>query len=94
MKPIKIKRVEQPHTIETWIIESASPLIANADSPDYIKSRASKGWIQVTGRVVNSKTTNRLFNHSLTVENPDRPLSDSLPPEYVIEGATYITVCM
>ena len=89
---ITIQRHHQPNTSETWIIETSKPLVAKEGEPSYIKSRAANGWVEVTGRVINSTITGRLFHATNTKQMDDKPLRDSMPARYLVDGASYITI--
>lgn len=91
---ITITRNHQPYTVETWVIESHSPIIATDSDSDWIKALAAAGWIHVKGRILNSTTTSRLFHASVSRTVDEKPLDDVLPPEYLVDGATYVTVAM
>ena len=91
---ITITRWHQPNTIETWVIESHSPVIAEESDHPCIKAREKAGWINVKGRILNSRTTNRLFSATVTQTVESQPLSDQMPAEYLKDGATYVTVAM
>ena len=91
---ITITRNHQPYTIETWVIESHSPVTASDSDPDWLKSRAAKGWVNVKGRIINSTTTSRLFHASATRTIDEQPLSDQMPAKYLVESAAYVTVAM
>ena len=91
---ITITRNHQPHTIETWVIEQHSPVVASATDPDWLKSRAGGGWVNVKGRILNSTTTSRLFHASASRTVSEGRLSDQMPAKYLIDGSTYTTVAM
>lgn len=91
---ITITRNHQPYTIETWVIEHHSPVVAKDTDPDWIKHRAAAGWVNVTGRILDSTTTSRLFHASSSRTIDEQPLADQMPPEYLIDGSTYTTVAM
>lgn len=91
---ITITRNHQPYTIETWVIEHHSPVIASDTDPDWLKCRASNGWVNVTGRILNSTTTSRLFHASSSRTVSESRLSDQMPAQYLVDGSTYITVAM
>lgn len=92
--PITITRWHQPYTIETWVIESHSPVTACDSDHDCIKARAAAGWVNVKGRIINSTTTSRLFNAHASRTVEEQPLNDQMPAQYLTDGATYITVAM
>ena len=91
---IKVKRAHEPNHFETWLIDSIEPYKAPDDAPDYMKHRASAGWVIVKGKITNSITRNRIMGHSKTVENPDTDLHSMMPSEFAFDGATYRTVAM
>ena len=91
---ITVTRIHQPYTTETWIIEQHSPVVASATDPDWLKSRAAKGWVNVKGRILNSTTTSRLFHASASRTVSESRLSDQMPAKYLIDGSTYTTVSM
>ena len=91
---ITITRNHQPSTIETWIIEQHSPVTACDTDPDWLKSRAAKGWVNVTGRILNSNTTSRLFHATASRTVSYQRLDDQMPARYLVDGSTYTTVAM
>jgi len=91
---ITITRNHQPYTSETWVIEQHSPVVASDTDPDWIKSRAASGWVNVTGRILNSTTTSRLFHASASRTVSESRLSDQMPAQYLIDGSTYTTIAM
>lgn len=91
---ITITRNHQPHTIETWVIEQHSPVTACDTDPAWLKCRAAKGWVNVTGRIVNSTTTSRLFHASTSRMTSEQRLVEQMPARYLADGSTYTTVAM
>jgi len=91
---ITITRNHQPYTIETWHIESHSPVIATDDDPDWLKSRAAKGWVNVRGFITDSETTDRLWHATSTRKIERQPLDSQMPSKYLVAGARYVTVAM
>jgi hypothetical protein len=92
MKTLTIQRHHQPYTSETWVIEKHSPVIASDTDPDWLKSRASDGWVNVTGRILNATTTSRLFHATASRTASESRLSDQMPARYLFDGATYVTI--
>ena len=91
---ITITRNHQPHTVETWVIEHHSPVTACETDPDWLKSRAANGWVNVTGRIINSNTTSRLFHATASRTVSCQRLNDQMPARYLVDGSTYTTVAM
>tara|TARA_B110000977_G_scaffold51171_1_gene69472 strand:+ start:1527 stop:1808 length:282 start_codon:yes stop_codon:yes gene_type:complete len=91
---ITITRNHQPYTVETWVIEQHSPVVASDSDPDWLKSRASNGWVNVTGRILNSTTTSRLFHATASRTVSESRLSAQMPARYLLDGSTYTTVAM
>lgn len=92
MTTITIKREHQPSTSETWVIEHHSPVTACEADPDWLKSRASNGWVNVTGRILHSNTTSRLFHATVSRSVSYQRLDAQMPARYLFNGATYVTV--
>lgn len=91
---ITITRNHQPYTVETWVIERHSPVTACDTDPDWLKCRAAKGWVNVTGRIVNSNTTSRLFHATASRTVSEQRLEDQMPARYLTDGSTYTTIAM
>lgn len=91
---ITITRNHQPFTVETWVIEHYSPVVASDTDPDWLKSRAAKGWVNVTGRILNSTTTARLFHATASRTVSCQRLDSQMPAKYLIDGSTYTTFAM
>ena len=91
MTPITIKRDHQPSTTETWEIHSATPMNP-AGLTGYMRSRADNGWLEVTGRILNSTKTARLFSAKSSRTTEAQPLRDYMPAKYLVDGATYVTI--
>ena len=92
--PITITRDHQPNTTETWVIEHHSPVTACDADPDWLKNRAASGWVNVTGRILNSTTTSRLFHATASRTVSEQRLSAQMPARYLIDGSTYTTISM
>lgn len=91
---ITITRDHQPSTVETWVIEHHSPVVASDTDPEWLKSRASNGWVNVTGRILNSNTTSRLFHATASRTVSEQRLSAQMPAQYLTDGSTYTTIAM
>jgi hypothetical protein len=91
MTHITIKRNHQPYTTETWEIHSAKPMNP-AGLTGYMLNRANAGWLEVTGRTLNSTTTSRLFSATSSRTTEAQPLRDYMPAKYLVDGATYVTI--
>lgn len=91
---ITITRDHQPSTVETWVIEHHSPVVASDTDPEWLKSRASNGWVNVTGRILNSNTTSRLFSATASRTVSYQRLNAQMPAQYLIDGSTYTTIAM
>lgn len=92
--PITITRHYQPSTVETWKITEISPVEASEKDPSWIQNRAAKGWINVIGEIVEGSEVSRLFSASSVKEYKGQILRDQIPPEFLVDGASYITVNM
>mgnify|MGYP003624477890 FL=1 len=91
MKIITIKRHHQPYTSETWEIHSAEPMDPTGLT-GYMRSRADNGWLEVKGRILNSTTTSRLFSATSSRTTEAQKLHDCMPSEYLVDGASYVTI--
>lgn len=91
---ITITRDHQPSTVETWVIEHHSPVVASDTDPEWLKSRASNGWVNVTGRILNSNTTSRLFHATASRTVSESRLNAQMPARYLVDGSTYTTIAM
>ena len=91
---ITITRDHQPSTVETWVIENHSPVVACDTDPDWLKNRAASGWVNVTGRILNSNTTSRLFHATASRTVSEQRLNNQMPARYLVEGSIYTTVAM
>jgi len=91
MTPITIKRVHQPSTAETWEIHSATPMNP-AGMTGYMRRRADNGWLEVTGRILNSTTTARLFSATSSRTTKVQTLHNYMPAKYLRNGAIYVTI--
>ena len=91
MTPITIKRHHQPYTSETWEIHSAEPMDPNGLT-GYMRYRADNGWLEVKGRILNSTTTSRLFSATSSRTTEAQKLHDYMPSEYLVDGASYVTI--
>lgn len=54
----------QPYGIQKIEINNVAPVVASGDSEDYIKCRASEGWVEITGTVIEGRTASRGFGHT------------------------------
>ena len=91
---ITITRDHQTSTTETWLIEHHSPVVASDTDPDWLKNRAASGWVNVTGRILNSNTTSRLFHATASRTVSESRLNAQMPARYLVDGSTYTTIGM
>jgi len=83
----------QPYGTVEIEVHSVEPVTANHDSPDYIKSRAKKGWVHIDGTVLKGSERSRIFHYTSDRDLTGRRYSLELPLED-FERGHYTTVAM